>query len=242
MSIFVAEFLGTFLLILLGNGVNANVLLSGTKYKDKNSWMVICTAWAFAVFVGVVVAAPVSGAHLNPAVTIGLAAANKLSWALVFTYILAQVLGAMLGAFCVYVFYMQHYKITKDSTLKLATFCTIPSIKDYKHNLFSEFLGTFVLVFVIFYISEGTFEFHNTKIPLGLGSIGALPVAILVWVIGLGLGGTTGYAINPARDFGPRLIHTLLYKGKSQWHYAWVPIIAPILGGVFAALVYIFAL
>lgn len=240
MSVFISELLGTFFLILLGNGVVANVVLKDTKYNGDGAWMVITTAWAFSVFIGVVIAGPTSGAHLNPAVTIGLATAGKFAWSLAPTYILAQVLGAMLGAVTVYVFYIQHYKITPEEDLKLATFSTIPSIKDYKHNFVSECIGTFALVFVIFYLTGADFEFNNTNIPVGLGSIGSLPVAILVWVIGLSLGGTTGYAINPARDFGPRLIHTLLYKGKSQWDYAWIPITGPVLGGVIAALLYNF--
>jgi glycerol uptake facilitator protein len=240
MSVFISELLGTFFLILLGNGVVANVVLKDTKYNGDGAWMEITTAWAFSVFIGVVIAGPTSGAHLNPAVTIGLATAGKFAWSLAPTYILAQVLGAMLGAVTVYVFYIQHYKITPEEDLKLATFSTIPSIKDYKHNFVSECIGTFALVFVIFYLTGADFEFNNTNIPVGLGSIGALPVAILVWVIGLSLGGTTGYAINPARDFGPRLIHTLLYKGKSQWDYAWIPITGPVLGGVIAALLYNF--
>ncbi|MEM6718715.1 MAG: MIP/aquaporin family protein [Bacteroidota bacterium] len=238
MSVFISEFIGTFFLIVLGNGVVANVVLKDTKFGGQDAWIVITTAWAFAVYIGVVIAGPTSGAHLNPAVTVALAAADKLAWNMVYIYIAAQVLGAMLGALTVYVFYYQHYKITDDIAGKRATFCTSPAIKDYKHNFFSEFVGTFVLVFAIFYITGANFEWQNTEIPIGLGSIGALPVAILVWVIGLSLGGTTGYAINPARDFGPRTIHALIFKKDTEWDYAWVPIIAPILGGVFAAVVH----
>ena len=230
MSIFTAELIGTFFLILLGNGVVANVLLKGTKFNGKEGWIVITTAWAFAVYIGVVIAGPISGAHLNPAVTIGLLLAGDLSLSMVPTYIAAQLIGAMLGALTVYVFYYQHYKITDDEVAKLATFSTIPAIKDYKWNLVSEAIGTFVLVFTIFYITGASFELENTEVPIGLGSIGALPVGILVWVIGLSLGGTTGYAINPARDLGPRIIHTIFHGGRSQWDYAWVPVLGPILG------------
>lgn len=238
MSIFLAELIGTFFLILLGNGVVANVVLKGTKFNGQDGWIVITTGWAFAVYIGVVIAGQTSGAHLNPAVTIGLVTAGKLSLSVAPTYIAAQLAGAFLGALTVYIFYNQHYKITEDANTKLATFSTIPAIKNHKWNVVSEFIGTFVLMFTIFYITGASFEWSNSNVPIGLGSIGALPVGILVWVIGLSLGGTTGYAINPARDLSPRIVHSIIYKGKSQWDYAWVPVLGPILGGVSAAVIY----
>lgn len=238
-SIFIAETIGTMLLILLGNGVVANVVLDGTK-GNNSGWIVITTAWAFAVFVAVVVAGPYSGAHLNPAVTIGLAVAGKTAWHLVPTYIAGELVGAMLGAFLVWVFYKDHFKITKDEAGKLACFATGPAIRNTVSNFISEALGTFVLVFVIFYLAGPTLETTvDADAIIGLGSIGALPVAILVWVIGLALGGTTGYAINPARDLGPRIIHAILpIKGSSDWSYAWIPVVAPIVGAIVASLLY----
>lgn len=236
MTAFTAEILGTFMLILLGNGVVANVVLNKTKGHDSG-WMVITTAWGLAVFTGVVIAAPYSGAHLNPAVSIGLATAGMFEWALVPSYILAQFIGAMLGAATVALVYRDHYLATPDPVLKLATFSTIPAIPNPLINLVSEIVGTFVLIFVIFYFTDPVISLP-TETPIGMGSIGALPVAFLVWVIGLSLGGTTGYAINPVRDLGPRIVHTILPlkgKGSSQWHYAWVPGIGPVIGAVLAA-------
>ncbi|PQJ80532.1 MIP/aquaporin family protein [Polaribacter porphyrae] len=243
MSAFVAEIIGTFLLILLGGGVVANVVLEKTKSNDLG-WMVITTAWGFAVFVGVSVAGPYSGAHLNPAVTIGLAVAEKFEWNLVLGYIIAQFIGAMLGSFLVWVMYRDHFKVTADGELKKAVFCTAPAIRNYSSNLISEIIGCFVLVFVVLYFTDANLnDVDNRQIPIGLGSLGALPVAILVWGIGLSLGGTTGYAINPARDLGPRIVHAILpikNKVSSDWSYAWVPIIGPIIGAVAAALLSIF--
>lgn len=242
MSILVAEILGTMLLILLGNGVVANVVLKGTK-GNSSGWIVITTGWALAVFVGVVVAGPVSGAHLNPAVTIGLATAGKMSWDLVPEYLAGEMLGAMLGAFLVWLFYRDHFNATEDEGGKLACFSTGPAIKNTFSNLISEIIGTFVLVFVIFYLAGPNFDIIgnvDAKAIIGLGSLGALPVAFLVWVIGLSLGGTTGYAINPARDLGPRIIHAILpIKGKSDWGYSWIPVAGPIIGAVIAALLYV---
>lgn len=239
MTEFVAELIGTALLILLGNGVVANVVLKGTK-GNNSGWMVITTAWGLAVFVGVVISAPYSGAHLNPAVTIALAIAQKFDWIKVPYYILAQLCGAMLGSFLVWVMYKDHFDATDDQNLKAAPFATSPAIRNLRSNLFSEIIGTFVLIFVIFYFTNA--EMGSDKTPVGLGSLGALPVAFLVWVIGLGLGGTTGYAINPVRDLGPRIIHTLIPmkgKGSSDWPYAWVPIVGPIIGAILAALLYL---
>jgi len=238
MSEFTAELIGTMFVILLGNGVVANVVLKGTKGNNAG-WMVITTGWALAVFVGVVIAGPFSGAHLNPAVTIGLALVGKFSWSKVAAYILAQLIGAMIGSFLVWVVYIDHFRHTEDPDTLLAVFSTSPAIKNLLFNLLSEIVGTFVLVFVIFYFAGA--EITNSKMPIGLGSLGALPVAFLVWAIGLSLGGTTGYAINPVRDLGPRLIHSLLpikQKTNSNWKYAWIPVIGPFIGAAIAALLY----
>ncbi|MFB9841328.1 MIP/aquaporin family protein [Mucilaginibacter ginsenosidivorans] len=239
MSPFLAEFIGTMLLILLGDGVVANVLLKDTK-GNNSGWIVITTAWGLAVFVGITVAGPYSGAHLNPAVTIGLAIAGKFLWSNVLSYIIAQMLGAMCGALLVWVMYYDHFKRTNEPGSVLAVFCTGPAVRNYVSNIASEIIGAFVLVFVVFYVTGA--EIKPTKVPIGLGSVGALPVALLVWVIGLSLGGTTGYAINPARDLGPRIMHALLpikSKGTSDWGYAWIPILGPVIGGAIAALIYL---
>lgn len=238
MSPFTAEILGTMLVILLGNGVVANVVLKGTKGNNAG-WMVITTGWAFAVFAGVTVAGPISGAHLNPAVTIGLALIGKFAWSQVPYFILAQMIGAILGAFLVWLFHKDHFAITPDDNDKLACFSTIPAIRNNTSNLISEIIGTFVLIFVIFYIAGPELSINTaTEAKIGLGSVGALPVAILVWAIGLSLGGTTGYAINPARDLGPRITHSFLLKGSSNWDYAWIPILGPIIGACLAAFLY----
>ncbi|CAA7389980.1 MIP/aquaporin family protein [Chryseobacterium fistulae] len=239
MTPFIAEIIGTMLMILLGNGVVANVVLKGTK-GNNSGWIVITTAWALAVFVGVTIAGPISGAHLNPAITIGLAIANKFSWSLVPSYIAAQMIGAMAGAFLVWVFNKDHFSITDDEGAKHACFCTSPAIRNPLSNLFSETMGAFVLMFVIFHFADPSLSLQNDpNAKIGLGTMGALPVTFLVWVIGLSLGGTTGYAINPARDLGPRIIHYLLpIKGSSDWGYAWIPIIGPIIGTAIAAVFY----
>jgi len=239
MSPFIAELIGTMLLILLGDGVVANVVLKDTK-GNNSGWMVITTAWGLAVFVGVVVAGPYSGAHLNPAVTIALAIAGKFAWAQVPLYIAAQFLGAMIGSFLVWVMYYDHFKRTNDPASILAVFCTGPAVRNYISNITSEVIGAFVLLFTIFYISGAQIVPTNT--PIGLGSVGAIPVALLVWVIGLSLGGTTGYAINPCRDLGPRIMHMILpikNKGTSDWSYAWIPVFGPIAGAAIAAGVYL---
>lgn len=239
MSPFIAELIGTMILILLGNGVVANVVLKDTK-GSGSGWMVITTGWALAVFTGVVIAGPYSGAHLNPAVTIGLAIAGKFPWAQVPAFIAAQIIGAMIGTFLVWVMYQDHFNATVDAGLKAATFYTTAAIKNTKLNFISELLGTFVLLFAVFYISNG--ELGKEKTPIGLGSIGAIPVAFIVWAIGLSLGGTTGYAINPARDLGPRIIHSLLPmtgKSKTDWKYAWIPVMGPIVGAAVAAGLYL---
>lgn len=239
MTPFISEFIGTSLLILLGNGVVANVVLNGTK-GNGGGWIVITTAWGLAVFVGVVVAGPYSGAHLNPAVSLGLAIAGKFAWTQVLPYAVAQLSGAMLGSTLVWLKYKDHFDATEDQGLKLACFCTDPAIRKPFLNFLSEFIGTFVLIFVIFHFTNA--EIADTKSPVGLGSIGAMPVMLLVWAIGLSLGGTTGYAINPVRDLGPRIMHAILPvkgKGDSDWPYSWVPVIGPLLGAGFAALVYL---
>ena len=238
MSPFTAELIGTMLLILLGTGVVANVVLKGTK-GFSGGWMVITTGWALAVFVGVMLASPYSTAHLNPAVTIGLALAGKFPWDDVTLYIVAQVIGAMLGSFFTWIVYRDHFNETADAGLQLAVFSTGPAIHNKLFNLLSEIIGTFVLMFVAFYITGA--EIPDQKTKIGLGSLGALPVAFLVWAIGLSLGGTTGYAINPARDLGPRIIHSILPikgKGSSQWKYAWIPVVGPLIGSCIAAFLY----
>lgn len=237
MSAFWAEFMGTFLLLFVGNGVVANVVLKQTKASsDPGSWIMITVAWGLAVYVGVVVAGPYSGAHLNPAVSMALWLNADLTTAQLGTYALAQLLGASAGTTLNYFFYKPHYDITKDGAAIRGSFCTAPSFDKTWNNFLSEAMGAFVLVFVVFYISPASLE-ADRIIPIGLGSVGALPVALLVWVIGLGLGGTTGYGINPARDLGPRIMHQLLpIKNKidSGWSYAWIPVVAPLTGAALA--------
>lgn len=231
MAPMIGEFVGTALLILLGCGVVANVVLRGTK-GHGGGWIVITFGWAMAVFVAVVVSGSSSGAHLNPAVSIGLAVAGRFPWASVPGYVVAQLAGAMVGAALVWMMYRPHFDATDDPGAKLGVFATGPAIRDGLSNLVSEILGTFVLVFLALAISspEG-----------GLGSLDALPIALVVLVVGLSLGGTTGYAINPARDLGPRIVHALLPiagKNGSGWDYAWLPIAGPIIGAVLAGLGY----
>ncbi|MEX2511686.1 MAG: MIP/aquaporin family protein [Cyclobacteriaceae bacterium] len=239
MDVFIAEFVGTSLLIVMGSGVVANVVLNKTKGFDSG-WIVITTGWALGVFIGVVVAGPYSGAHINPAVSIGLAITGDFEWAQVPKYVLAQVLGAMFGSGIAWLVYKDHFDATDDPGLKFAPFGTVPAIRNYFSNLISEMVGTSVLIIVILYTTSPMI--HDAEgTPIGLGSLGALPVAFLVWVIGLSLGGTTGYAINPARDLGPRIMHQILPikgKGGSDWAYSWVPIVGPILGAAIAAGIY----
>ena len=235
----VAEIIGTFLLMLLGRGVNANVVLEGTK-GNGSGWIVITTGWAFAVYIGVLVAGPYSGAHINPAVSIGLAAAGEFPWADVPAYVGAQMIGAFIAAVLVWLMHKDHFEATKEPERKLGVFSTSPAIKNTPVNLLCEITGTFVLVFAVLYFTDMTIQ--DTEQIIGLGSLGALPVAIVVWGIGLSLGGTTGYAINPARDLGPRIAHAVLpikNKGDSNWSYSWVPILGPIIGGVIAALLFL---
>jgi glycerol uptake facilitator protein len=241
MNPFTAEFLGTFFLILLGSGVVANVNLKQTA-GHNSGWIVITLAWGLAVFTGVIIASPYSGAHLNPAVSVGLALAGAFDWSEVLPYIVAQFGGAALGAATVWAIYKDHFDATQCSAAKLSVFSTAPAISNTPRNLFTEAVGTFVLIFTILFMVAPSVELEGaTPIKVGLGSLGALPVALLVVVIGLSLGGTTGYAINPARDFAPRCVHALLpiaNKGSSQWHYAWIPIVGPLLGAAFAAVLF----
>ena len=236
-----AELIGTMLLILLGNGVVANVVLSKTKGNDSG-FIVIGIAWGLAVYIGVLVAGPFSGAHINPAVTLGLAVAGKFAWSSVGSYILAQVIGAAFGSILVWLTYYEHYKATENVDDKMATFCTAPAIRNPIMNAVTEAIGTFVLVFAVLYIAGPTVSGPGMEgVAIGLGSLGALPVAFLVVVIGLSLGGPTGYAINPARDLIPRIMHTILpigTKRDSDWSYSWVPVVGPCVGAVIATLLY----
>ena len=230
------EFIGTFVLVLLGCGVVACVSLRKSKGEGAG-WVVVTLAWGLAVMCGVLIAGPYTGAHLNPAVTLGLAAAGKFPWEYVLPYIVSQIAGGILGAVIVYVFYKDHFDATAEAETKLGVFATIPAIKNYRRNMICEIVGTFILVLVILFMGD-----KENSSEVGLGSVGALPVALLVVVIGMSLGGTTGYAINPARDLGPRTAHAILPikgKGSSQWSYSWVPIVGPLLGGVLAALLYL---
>ncbi len=244
MDAYVAEFLGTALLVLLGQGVVCNVVLDDSK-GHNSGWLVICTGWGFAVFVAVFCVQDISGAHLNPAVTAGLVMAGQFKSAFVPGYVLAQMAGAMTGSAICFLCYRDHYACTKDPDAKLATFATAPAIRNLPINLVCEAVATAVLVFAVLMASSPTWEWLPSRavnLPeakVGLGALGALPVGLVVFSIGLSLGGPTGYAINPARDLGPRLTHQLLpISGKrdGDWGYAWVPVIGPILGAVLAVL------
>lgn len=239
-NILVGEIIGTMFLILLGDGVVANVLLGKTK-GNNSGWIVITTAWAMAVFVGAFISASVSGAHLNPAVTVGLAVAGLTPWADVPVYIVGQFIGAFLGAILVFLAYFPHWAETKDPGLKLAVFSTGPAIRSTVWNLVCEIIGTFVLLFGILGIKGVSGDMSGSAFSLNMGALGIIPVAFLVWAIGMSLGGPTGYAINPARDLGPRIMHAILPipgKGSSDWGYSWIPVIGPIVGAVIAALLY----
>lgn len=234
---FLAELLGTMLLIILGDGVVANVVLNKTKGQN-GGWIVITAGWAFAVTLAVYAVGTFSGAHLNPAVTIGLAAIGKLAWSEVPVYIAAQLLGAMLGATIVWLAYLPHWAATDNKSSKLAVFCTAPAIRDRNANLITEIIGTFVLVLGVLVVltPKNLNPVHGWDVGFGPFLVG-----IIVWAIGLSLGGPTGYAINPARDLGPRIAHALLPiagKGKSDWDYAWIPVAGPIAGGLIAAFLY----
>ena len=240
MTPFIGEILGTFILILLGQGVCANNTLKDTYGKDTG-WVLITFGWAMAVFAGVAISSEASGAHLNPAVTIGLAMAGKFAWSNVANYVLAQMIGAMLGSLAVWLMYRDHYNTTEDAGSILGTFSTGPAIPNAFNNVISELIGTFVLVAAVLYASAPNFLTEGGSAP-GLGAIGALPVALIVLGVGMCLGGTTGYAINPARDLGPRIMHAILpitHKGDSNWSYSWIPIVGPIAGALVAAVLFI---
>ena len=232
MSIFGAEVIGTALLILLGNGVVACVLLNLSKGQNAG-WIVITFGWGMAVMVGVFAIGQFSGAHLNPAVTIGFWVAGTIDGGDVPAYIAGEFVGAFIGAALVWVSYLDHWKETEDPGLKLACFSTAPAIRNPVANLLTEIIGTFVLVF-------GVLAFFANQATADTG-LGGLIVGLLVLSIGLSLGGPTGYAINPARDLGPRIIHAILPiagKGGSDWGYSWIPVVGPIVGGIIAALAY----
>lgn len=231
MTPFLGELIGTFILVLLGNGVVANVVLHKSKGNNAG-WLTIAAGWGIALFVAVYAVAASSGAHLNPAVSIGLAAAGKFAWNDVPIYALAQMLGAMLGALIVWITYRQHFDETTDPNMQLAAFCTGPAIRSPLNNIITEAVGTFMLVFGVMMIVSP---------QASLGALDALPVALLLFGIGLSLGGPTGFAVNPARDLGPRIMHTILpmaNKRDSDWGYAFVPVVGGIIGGLIAAVVY----
>jgi glycerol uptake facilitator protein len=231
MSAYISEIIGTALIIILGNGVVANVVLNKTK-GHGGGWIVITFGWAMAVFAGVFVSAAGSGAHLNPAVTIAMAYLGKIELNLVPGYILSQFIGAMIGQVIVWLAYRGHYDETLDSGSIKATFCTSPAINNRWNNLITEIICTVVLISGVLFM---------TAPAASLGAMDALPVALLVLGIGLSLGGPTGYAINPARDLGPRIIHALLpipHKGENEWSYSWIPVLGPIIGALLAAMLY----
>jgi glycerol uptake facilitator protein len=231
MSPFVAELLGTTILVLLGDGVVANVVLAKTKGHNAG-WIVITAGWAMAVFTGVALVGDISGAHLNPAVTVGLAIAGKFAVTKVPMYVAAQLIGAVLGALLVWLMHRSHFAATSDADGKLAVFCTGPAIRNAPENLLCEIIGTAVLVLAALMMASS---------DKGLGAVSAIPIALVVFAIGLSLGGTTGYAINPVRDFGPRLLHQILPiagKRDSDWGYSWIPIVGPLIGAAVAAMVY----
>ena len=231
MAPWVAEIIGTMILILLGDGVVANVVLGKTK-GQASGWIVITTGWAMAVAMAVYAVGRISGAHINPAVTIALAAVGKFPWSDVPLYIVGQFIGAFIGAVLVWLAYYPHWAETPDPALKRAVFCTAPNIRNYALNLLTEVIGTFTLVF-------GVLAIGANKLADGLAP---LLVAFLVWAIGRSLGGPTGYAINPARDLGPRIAHAVLPipgKGDSDWGYSWVPVVGPIVGGLIGAFLFV---
>lgn len=230
MSPYVAEFIGTLLLIVLGDGVVASVLLKHSK-GEHSGWLVIVVAWGLAVAFAIYAVGRYSGAHINPAVTLALAVNSSFPWADVPGYMLAQLLGAFVGAIIVWIHYYPHWKATEDQGLKLAVFCTAPAIRTTIPNFISEFIGTMVLIMGLLFI--GANRFADGLNPLVVGA--------LISLIGFGLGGTTGFAINPARDLGPRMAHFILPiagKGSSDWSYSWIPVMGPFCGGVAGALLY----
>lgn len=241
MSPLLGEIIGTMLLIILGDGVVAAVLLNKSKAQNSG-WIVITVGWAMTVFVGAYSVASVSGAHLNPAVTVGLAVTGGIGWDQVPIYIIGQFIGAFIGAVIVWLHYLPHWAETNDPGLKLAVFSTGPAIRNTTTNLISEIIGTFVLVFGILTIKGVTMADGAATVNVSMGALGIIPVALLVLAIGLSLGGPTGYAINPARDLGPRIAHAVLPiagKGDSDWAYSWIPVVGPIIGAVIAGVLYI---
>src|SRR5258706_5475206 len=241
MSPFIAEILGTAILVLFGNGVVSNVVLAKTK-GHGSGWIVIAFGWGMGVFIAVFCVSQFSDAHVIPAVTFGLATGGKLAWNLVPNYIAGQMLGGFLGAIVVYVFYNEHFKATADPDAKLACFCTAPNIRSFPTAFFSETIGTFLLVLPLFLMVSPSLALTpsgtESKVKFVLGAIAALPAGLLAFGIGLSLGGTTGYAINPPRDLSPRIAHAMLPipgKRDSDWSYAWIPVLGPILGGLLAA-------
>lgn len=241
MEIFIAELIGTMILIILGQGVVANVNLNKTTGQGMG-WLAITIGWGLAVFVGVFISLNLtpdgmSGGHINPAVSIGHALAGLITWEQVPAYIGGQFLGAALGALVSWLQYKEHFAITENRATKLGVFATKPAIRNTVSNLISEIIGTFVLMFGILYVTGATVENKTAS----LGALDALPIALLVFGIGICLGGTTAYAINPARDLSPRLIHAVLPipdKGDSDWGYAWIPVVGPVVGAVVAALLF----
>ena len=237
MSPILAEFIGTTILIVLGNGVVANVVLQQTK-GHNSGWIVITAGWAFAVTIAVYCVGSISGAHLNPAVTIAVASIGAFPWANVPTYIVAQVAGGIVGGVVVWLMYLPHWAVTPDQGAKLAAFSTGPAIRQPISNLIGEVIGTFMLVLAISAVlGPGNFT-PGSDLAKGMSP---LLVGVIVWAIGLSLGGPTGYAINPARDLGPRIAHAIspiAGKGSSDWTYAWIPVAGPIIGGVLGALFY----
>ena len=232
---FLMELIGTFVLVLFGDGVCACVTLN--KSKGQNSgWIVITIGWGLAVCMGVLVAGPFTGAHLNPAVSVGLACAGMFPWGAVLPYIAGQMIGGVIGGILVWMFYKNHYDATDDDAAKLGTFCTAPAIRNYGRNTFCEIIGTLALVFIIICFSTkgnlGDFESHK----IGLAALGPIPVTLLIIALGMSLGGPTGYAINPARDLSPRIAHAICMKGDNDWAYSWVPVVGPMIGGTSAGL------
>jgi len=231
-----AEFIGTAILLLLGDGVVANAVLNQTKGQNAG-WIVVTFGWGIAVFIAVFIVGQFSGAHINPAVTLGLAASGKFPWADVPGYLVAQFLGAFTGALLVWIHYRDHFKATDNQDAKLGVFATAPAIRNPFLNLVAEIIATFILVLGVLYLAKPSIAGPHGE-PGGLGALDALPVGLLVFGIGMSLGGPTGYAINPARDLSPRLVHALFPihgKGSSDWGYSWVPVIGPAIGGLLAA-------
>lgn len=237
MSPFLAEFLGTMLLVILGDGVVANVLLAGSKGHGAG-WIVITAGWAFAVTIAVYAVNAFSGAHLNPAVTLGMAAIGKLAWTAAPAYVAAQMTGAFVGAAVVWLAYLPHWALTQDRGAKLGVFCTAPAVRRPLPNLLTEIIGTFILVLGVLAVLSPKNLLPNSGFDTAFAPC---LVGLIVWSIGVSLGGPTGYAINPARDLGPRIAHAVLPiagKGPSDWSYAWIPVAGPAIGGVAGALFY----